>query len=129
MVDLLGGLTVADKQRVDKIVRTIMTFRYWQNSANGEVHGRIGMHVVTDDALAAGAVPDPAGDFRSAWYFNEQYYTDDTRVGILDILKYDTRTQRKIPSLSTLCWMLEANAGSGGSLIWGLGVRCLYSVK
>ena len=129
VVDLLSGLTVSDKQRVDRIVRCIMVFRYHQLTANSEVHGRIGMHVVTDDALTAGAVPDPAEDFRSAWYYNEQYAADRAEVGYPEVIRYDTRTQRKIPSLSTLAWMIETNSLSAGSVVWYLGVRLLFAVK
>ena len=129
IVDLLSGLTVADKQRVDRVVRTIMWFRYWNETANAEVHGRIGIHPLTDDSMAAGSGQDPAGDFRGSWLFNEQYYTDSPDVGDPREIRFDTKVQRRIPSLTTLAFMIEANAASAGQVQWGLGLRLLYAVK
>ena len=99
-------------------------------SANAEIHGRHGIHIVTDDAMALATLPEPTGDHRSAWLWNEHYGWDMASVSVPQhLVEIDTKPKRRLPMLSTLAWIVESNGLSAGSVIYNMGARILMSMK
>ena len=129
VTDLLGGLTVSDKQRVGTVLRIVGDFIYHNTTLNAQTFGRWGIHVVTDDAMTAGALPDPSGDFRGAWMWNSHFYIDRSVAGDSVHERFDIRSKRIIPSLSTLAWILEIGSAANGAMDYSWTARLLYSVK
>ena len=128
VLDLLGGLTVAEKQRVGTILRIVGNIYIHNEAVNVQVFGRWGIHLVTDDGLAGLAVPDPTTDLGAAWMWNDHYYVDSSTVGLEPYRReVDIRAKRRIPGESTLAYVME-NSGAG-DLRYAIGFRLLYSVK
>jgi len=126
--DLLGGLTVAEKQRVGTVLRIVGDIYIHNETVNAQVFGRWGIHPVTDDGLAASAVPDPTTDVGAGWMWNEHFYSDSSTVG-RDAYrsKLDIRAKRRIAGETTLAFVIE-NIGAG-PMQYAFGFRLLYSVK
>ena len=59
---MLDGLTGVEKGDLASIVRVVWDWHAMGSSANNQVFGRFGWHVITQDAFDAGAVPDPLAD-------------------------------------------------------------------
>ena len=128
IVDALGSFTVAEKRDVRSLIRLVFKYTFHQISANSEIQGRFGFHVITDDALAAGVVPEPLGDSESSWWANESYFADRPEVGFRDVVERDIRTGRRLPGeLSTLAFIHDNNVASGGSVGWSIAARILYT--
>ena len=88
--------------------------------------GRYGIHLATDDAIAATALPDASGDSDSAWMLNKDYFY---RRDDLDVEKEytDVRVKRKLySSKMSIYFMLES---VNGALTYGFGARVLFSWK
>ena len=127
--DLLGGLTVSEKQRVGTVIRIVGQFRYYNVTLNAQTFGRWGIHPATDDAITAAAVPDPLGDFRADWMWNDYYYADSSVAGEVQHQRFDIRSKRRIPSLSSLAFMMDVDPAANGSVEFSMAARLLYTVK
>ena len=127
IVDLLGAFTVAEKFNIGTILRVFGEVVYRSQTVNANILGRFGLAIVSDDALAAGALPDPLGDDKFGWYWNAVMLWDDTE------LKYRSSpvnvvTKRKlIGDASTLALVLEGDATV--TMDFGFGLRILYQKK
>ena len=124
-LDLLGGLTFAEKRIVARVEVVFGSIHFRSIAANATILGRYGIIVVGDDALAAGALPDPFGDDESSWMWNRELLWDRTDLEHT-ILEIRTRTRRLIPQGSTLAFVLENSALSANTMGWNLGLRLLY---
>ncbi len=129
-MDLLGGFTQREKDRVGSIVRVYGEVRIRGQAVNSQVGGRFGMHIVTDDAMSAGALPEALDDADSPWYWNNSFYWDEPT---LELKQYpvETRTRRRLPSSKmTLAFIIENNAAlSTQTLEYGFGLRLLFTWK
>ena len=128
VVDALGTYSVDAKERIHSILRIVGDFTYRCASSNAEVAGRIGFHVVSDDALAGLVVPDPALDSESDWMYNRAYSIDAVSTESRKF-EIDNRSARRLPGgESTLAFIIEGVIPTN-SLVWGVGVRLLLSFK
>ena len=127
MVDLFAGFTLADKRIVKTIIRMLIHFVYKNPTANVQTFGRWGIHQMTDDALAAGAVPDPLGDFTAGWMVNEHFHTDESTL--TDNHRYlDIRSKRRLEGdRNTIGFVIESDPASNGGVDWAYGIRILYT--
>ena len=126
VVDLLGGFTVGEKRAIQSIIRIIGHFYYKSQSVNADVHGRWGIHQVTDDAMAALAVPDPLGDFESGWMINTDFSWDRAASEYVreDV---DIKSRRRLAGgLNTIAYVLDNSAASNASVQFSFGFRILY---
>ncbi len=87
--------------------------------------------MVTDDALAAGSVPDPgaAGDPDSSLMMHQFFEWDRTALEYLT-QEGKTGVQRKLPSSKmTLAMVVDNDAGSNASLLFAFSLRVLFAWK
>ena len=112
-----GGLTV-----LRMILQTVM----FPGVASTDVIGAMGVAVMTRDALAAGAVPDPIADLVD-WYWLTHYRlltqvtNEGDRLGPVDI-----RTKRAIRGEGrTLALVFDNSSSSGGSVGFEFSARLL----
>jgi len=128
IVDALGQFTIDAKDKIHSILRIVGQFQYRINAVNAEIGGRFGFIVVSDDALAANAVPDPATDSESDWMLNMVYYADDSTLRMHQI-DFDNRSARRLPGGEhTLAFVIEGNIATN-TVNWGIGARILFSYK
>ena len=81
---------------------------------------------VSDDALAAGAVPDPIGDPTAGWMYNEAVQLDEPTL-VNTHFERDIRSKRRLEGdRNTIMFALEMNTGN---LVWSMGIRLLYIKK
>ena len=126
--DVLTGLSVAEKRAVHSVLRVILDFGWSATGANFAVNARIGLVVVHDDALAAGAVPDPFGDEAAGWMLNQWVSVDGAASADFRHITRDLRAGRVLPGeFSTLAFVLDAASSNDSSMNWSLGLRVLYS--
>ena len=107
------------------ILRMLIRFTIRSAVAGFLSSGRFGITQVTDDALAAVAMPDPAGDFSSSWMINQHYIQEDG-ANVPVIIDRDLRAQRTLRGeRNTVGFVLDAT-GSAAS-VWSIALRVLYS--
>ena len=130
IVDVLGALTVAEKHQVGTILRTIYRFSLRHSVAGSRVAVRFGGIKVSDDALAAGAVPDPFGDLEAGWMYNEWVFQEQADNNTISIER-DIKAKRRLQGLAeTIAFVLDNDPGSAaGSAIWSIGLRTLFSIR
>ena len=121
--DFLGGLTQAEKLEIRKVVRIHFNFMYRANTDGLHVHGRFGLIVVTDDALAVNESPEPIQDSDASWLLNEFYSSE--RGDQEHEISRDIRAQRVIPAGSSLAFVLQSDTASDDSVHWSTGSRIL----
>ena len=121
--DVLGGFTVQEKF----LLRVYFDFHYGSQSLNQAVYGAWGLHVVTDDALAAVAVPDPAAaaEPESSWMWWQHFFQDTSQLEKLTIIG-KTLTQRLIPNRSSLVFTLNNDIASDGNMEFSVNLRTLF---
>ena len=125
---MLGFFTQALKSRVYGIVRVHVQLRYRGQAINAEVYGRYGLHIVTDDALAGGSLPDPRGDSESSWMLNKHFVWDHPTLDQPELEVTDVKAQRRLPNRSTLLFSLE-NGHASNAMHYAYGIRLLVSLK
>jgi len=126
--DLLGALTLVEKNDVRSVVRVIWSFFVRSATAGNRASGRFGMIVVTDDAMAASAVPDPLGDPLDAWYLNTGFFQEDA-ANVPVEQRGDLRSARRLlGDGQTIAFVAESDLGSSsGSMLITFMARVLYS--
>ena len=78
------------------ILRMIGQFNYYHEAASIETFNYgIGVAVITQDALAAGAVPDPQVDLNQDWYYWDSWEGVLINEGQHQV-NFDIRTARKL---------------------------------
>ena len=124
--DALGGMTTAEKDQVDQVVRVHLAFDYSSDSAN-HVFGRFGLVVVTDNALAIGSssVPNPISDVDDRWLTN-MFFADEIAetVGV-NWIPVDVRVRRNILNGHSLMFSMAIDAASTANTHWSVGMRIL----
>ena len=126
-VDALGLFTVGEKRQIHGIERCVLDIAFSGFAANNNVAGRWAMVQVTDDAMAAGAVPDPFGEPTAGWVFNEALLWDDADLN-LHHLHFDLRTRRRLDGArNTFALMVENSASSSASLQYYSSARILFT--
>ena len=129
VVDGLGGLTVAEKRDVRTILRTIGTLYVRATSAGSLVTGRFGLIKVTDDAMAAGVLPDPVGDTESSWLYNTMYRQEDA-ANVPVRYDFDLKGRRRLMGDGqTIGIIIESSTTSVGEATYSFGIRFLYSMN
>ena len=127
---MLGGLSIQEKSRVGTVLRLVGDIYAHNVTANAQSFGRWGIHLLTDDAMAAGTVLEPLTDHQADWMWNEHIYADSSTVALDPFRKpLDIRSKRRIPNLFTLAFVMEISSAANGALDWALGLRVLYLVK
>jgi len=128
--DILGQFTVAQLANIAQIVKIWIDFRYVGNSINLFVHGSFGLHVLTDDAMAVPVTADPGAAFDpdSSWYFIKPwFYLSSSIESIYE--HYETKTSRRLPSGSTMAFILENDATSDTSVKYSVNIRTLVRMR
>ena len=120
---------MAEKEKVDTILRTIWTFNVRCSAAGFRCFGRFGLVQVTDDALAAGAVPDPLGDTQSAWMLNFKFFQEEADNRHI-YYEGDLKAKRKLRGLGqSIAIVMESDAASTATAVVSFGIRTLFSLK
>ncbi len=127
MTDLLGGLTVREKDRVGTILRIHGSLFFKGQSVNADHSARWGIHLATDDAFAAAALPDPIGDSDSAWMINKFVAWDRGQSEYLQD-EVDIRSKRKLLSSKMTIFFSIENLGANAA-DFSFGFRTLFSWK
>ena len=129
LTDALGAFTLAEKQQIMNIKRVVGTFRVRSASAGSIATGRYGLVKVTDDALAASAVPDPLGDLESDWLLNHHFYQEEGQ-NIPFSREIDNKSGRTLRGFGqTLAWVLDNSSGSTASIVYAIGLRFLLGIR
>jgi len=129
IVDLLSTESPAALEPKLTVIRAIVEVGIHGSSSGTSWYGAFGMSVITRDALAAGAVPDPISDFVD-WYWHKNYYGRSTVGGGPQIERFpiDLRTARAIRGVGrTLAFILDVNAASGSGVNFSVSARLLLA--
>ena len=128
--DLLGGLTLVEKNRVRTIVRVIWQFQVRSATAGNRAAGRFGLIKVSDDAMAVTQVPDPLGDHIAGWYLNVGFFQEDA-ANVPVVLQGDLRSKRRLlGDAETIAWVAESDtSASVGSAQLTFLARILYTTS
>ena len=121
----MAGLT-QDRERDARIILRIIGDLYTLPSAiNVSEHGRYGITIVTEDALASLAVPDLVGDFEASWMWNNSY---NMRSSDRDVVRWpiDSKAKRLYGTNSQLVFVIDSDPGSAGTIDWHIYLRILY---
>jgi len=90
-------------------LRVIGNLNYFHNAATFEQFNiGVGIAVVTKDALAAGALPDPLSDLEQDWYY---WHSWEGLLGFSDGQhqeNFDIRTARKLREGYRLAFMMQS---------------------
>ena len=122
-------LDAAQDTDYDMVERVIWQGKYGLSVANSEANIRWGLIVVNVDAFTSAVVPDPFGDHRASWYWNEFLSVDEPTVEFVHF-RGGTATRRRIPSIQhRMILVFESDATSAGTLKYDIGLRILVSHK
>ena len=128
-IDALGAFTVIAKQDVGTVLRVIGTMTFRAAGAGSLVTGGVGMVRVTDDAMAAGALPDPLGDLSSSWLFNQRWSQEDA-ANVPVRYDVDVKSRRRLDGFGqTIALVLQSSSASVGSTLVNSSFRLLFQVK
>ena len=124
---MFGSLPVAQRAGVT-VVRMLLNYFMRPVSANLDIFVDTGILMVTSDALAVPAVPDPDQAEFPGWYF----WRSQHLYGAVDQVKefdFDIRTKRKIPGPNQgLVWVVANNVISDASVEISLSHRLLLQL-
>jgi len=114
VADITGNAVAAGRQG-GSVLRFMGRLQIFQTSQNQTVDLALGVTLVSADALAAGAVPDPQTDLQQSWYYwtriRAQMAIDDNNISLSR--EFDIRTSRRIRSDQRLILVFEAGALAG----------------
>ena len=117
---LEGGLTV---------VRMIGSLDLQPAAVNLNTYGAFGICVVSRDAVAAGAVPDPITDLVD-WYYHVSFYMNQQQELKVEKFPFDIRTKRLIRGVDrTLVAILEVAAAAATGVNFSTFLRLLLMRK
>jgi len=129
----IGDLTVEPMGALGtgtaKILRMIGHFMFFtEASALDILQLFLGIAVVTNDAFAALATPDPASDFQQSWYYwTAPSVTSISTANKVSDVHFDIRTQRVLRSGYKLVFVTE-NVVQENALVGKLTFRNLWEV-
>jgi len=128
--DILGQFTVAQLQNISAIVKVFIDFSFQSENVNVLIHGAFGLHVLTDDAMGVPVTMDPtaSGEPDAGWYFIKPFHADRGLLEAVDY-HYETKTSRRLPSNSTMAFILDNDATSDGTLKYSVNIRTLVRMK
>jgi len=128
--DILGQFTLTQLMSIASIVKVFIDFSYRGETVNVDIHGSFGLKVVTDDAMGVPTVPlpRPADDPDSSWLFIKPYHYLSAALEQVH-RTYVTGTSRRLPTGSTLAWVLASDATSGGTVRYEVNLRTLIRMK
>ena len=110
-----GGFTV---------LRAIINLQFDAVTANQQISGNFGLCVVTRDAFAGGALPDPITDLVD-WYLLRPFRLINPDRRVME-LNFDLHTSRRIRGEDrTLVSVTESDSGSASNLGFSFGFRLL----
>ena len=89
---------VLDNEAGTATIRRVIAHVNYAPVGLGTHEFAIGIAVVTMDAMAAGALPDPLGDFQQGWYYwTQRPMLVDAEAGLRTLdFDFDVRTMRKL---------------------------------
>ena len=128
IVDLLGAFTIAEKARIQTVLRIVGRVGFFADAVNTEMFGRWGITPVTDIALANNIVPDPTGasDSEGRWMWNNVYLNRKTQIELTqDVV--DIRSRHRFRANANTLALVVKNTGAAGQFF--MGFRILYIVK
>ena len=106
------------------IIRAIGKILIRPSTGSVDYFGAFGLGVVSRDAVAAGALPEPNGDLYQ-WYLQTAFLRRSVAVEFVEF-PFDLRSSRKIPSENhTLAAVIDNAGGSGSTLNWAIEARLL----
>ena len=129
LLDLSTGLNDDQLADVANIRRMIGDFTYMAAGGNTLTYGRFGIIGTSRDAFAAGAVPEPIGDFEAPWWFTDAYSFDDLGTGGVHRLSFDIKMNRRYNKGQAIAFVLDVSTNANGATEWGLHIRLLYTHK
>ena len=110
------------------VLRMIGELQLTAQSADQDGFGAFGVTMVTRDAVAGAAVPDPIIDLVD-WYYHQNWFNNESRVGDFQEAgrtRFDIRTARRIRGEDrTLVAVFENNAASAQAVKFSTTVRLL----
>ena len=112
------------------ILRMIGELQLTAQSADQDGFGAFGIALMSRDAVAASAVPDPIADLVD-WYYHQNWFNNESRVGDFQEAgrtRFDIRTSRKVRGEDrTLAAVFENNAASAQAVKFSVTTRMLLS--
>ena len=129
IVDLLQPIFPVSQLPKFTVIRAILDVGMQGSSFGLDWFGAFGISVITRDALAAGAVPDPITDFVD-WYWHKSYYdrTDTGAGAAVSHERVDLRSARQIRGVGrTMAFIFDVNSGSTGDVIFSVSARLLLA--
>ena len=106
-----------------------MHFDFWKRESEANVDAEqvfIGICVVTEDALAAFALPDPGSDFNQDWYYWAARNTRATENDSLVSWDADIRSARRLRGGYRLVMIVEAPASNVNDIAISPSMRNLW---
>ena len=113
------------------ILKVHFQFRFKSTVIASDVHGAWGLHIVTDDAMAGGDVPDPGGSFDpdSSWFWHKFFEWDRATLEYLTH-EGETGTRRRLPSSKmTMAIIVDNDVTSDATLQFAYALRILFAWK
>ena len=126
--DALGGLTDTEEERIANFKRFIFLATVRSSTAGNPAGGRFGLAIVTKDAFAAAALPEPIVDTDYPWLFNVPFMQEELQ-NIPVIIERDLKSNRRFPMGHRLVFIAESGGVSVGSLVFNFSMRFLYTFK
>ena len=124
ITDLLGGFTLTEKHNISGVVTIHWDLSLRATTPGQNIHGRFGMIVVEDDALAASAVPEAVTDGDAPWLLN-RFWNFLSSADESKYLSGQVKARRRIGIKETLAFIFESDSTSDGSVDMAFGMRVL----
>ena len=126
--DALGGLTLGEKNEIRRVITVHGRFSYSVDTAGFHTHGRYGLIVQNDDAIASGTTAgllDPIADSGASWMWNDHFHTEmDNSVQSKDD-SWQAKASRLINPGFSLVFALEVSSVATDSVHWSVAMRLL----
>ena len=124
MFDVLGGLTLSEKDEISSVVRVVLKFEYASGVASSHVYGAFGLIIAGDQAISSGSasIPDPNTRGDQGWMHLGRFSTQDTAFREAN---YDVRVGRRLPTGFSLAFKLQTDVGQDVNVHWSTFMRIL----
>jgi len=122
--DVLGGLTLGEKDEINKVLTIHFKMNYKSALTGTHVYGNFGLIVASDAAISVGssAVADPITNSDASWMDHGYYDTEETET--LRIERH-IRVARNIATGFSLAFKLHQSSTAEGTMHWGVFMRVL----
>ena len=109
------------------ILRMVLGLAIVSPSSNVDILGAHGVSLVTQDALTAGAVPDPETDLVD-WYLLDHFYLEMGSSERAQQYQWDIRSKRRIRGGDrTIVHVMDNSVSSTGTLRYSVWFRLLVT--